>query len=99
MPVIVWSSALLGLNVTATYALLALGRVRIVTGLNLASGAIMLLLMFYLTPRLGIAGIAFAKLSYALISLLLYIPLLGHFVGRPVSQGKLQALQPVKGEL
>jgi O-antigen/teichoic acid export membrane protein len=99
MPVIVWSSALLGLNVTATYALLAMGRVRIVTGFNLAGGAIMLLLMFYLTPRLGIRGIALARLSYALISLLLYIPLLGHFLGKPVSQGNLRALQPVKEEL
>jgi O-antigen/teichoic acid export membrane protein len=99
MPVIVWSSALLGLNATAIYALLALGHVRIVTGLNLASGAIMLLLMFYLTPRFGILGIAFARLSYALISLLLYIPLLGHFLGRPVSRGNLRALQPVKEEL
>jgi len=99
MPVIVWSSALLGLNVTATYALLALGRVRIVTWFNLASGAIMLLLMLYFTPRFGIEGIAFARLSYALISLLLYIPLLSHFSGRPVSQGNMRALQPVKEEL
>jgi O-antigen/teichoic acid export membrane protein len=99
MPVIVWSSALLGLNVTATYALLALGRVRMVTGFNLASGAIMLLLMLYLTPRFGIKGIAFARLSYALISLLLYIPLLGHFLARPVSRRNIRALQPVKEEL
>ena len=99
MAVIVWSSALLGLNVTATYALLALGRVRIVAGFNLASGAIMLLLMLYLTPRFGIEGIALARLSYALISLLLYIPLLGHFLGTPVSQKNMRAMQPVKEEL
>jgi O-antigen/teichoic acid export membrane protein len=99
MPVIVWSSALLGLNVTASYALLALGRVRIVTWFNLASGAIMLLLMFYLTPRFGIQGIAFARLSYALISLLLYIPLFGHFPGRRVMQRDMCALRPVKEEL
>jgi O-antigen/teichoic acid export membrane protein len=73
---IIWSSALLGLNVTATYALLALGRVRIVTWLNLAGGAVMLLMMLYLTPRLGVRGIAIARLSYGLIPLLLYIPLL-----------------------
>jgi len=99
MPVIVWSSALLGLNVTASYALLALGRVRVVTWFNLASGAIMLLLMFYLTPRFGIQGIAFARLSYALISLLLYIPLFGHFPGRRVMQQDMCALRPVKEEL
>ncbi len=99
MPVIVWSSALLGLNVTASYALLALGRVRLVTGFNLASGVIMLLLMFRLTPRFGIQGIAFARLSYALVSLLLYIPLLGHFSGKPASQGNMRALLPIKEEL
>lgn len=99
MSVIVWSSALLGLNVTATYALLALGRVRIVTGFNLASGAVMLLLMLYLTPRFGVEGIAFARLSYALISLLLYIPLLGLFLGRSVARENIRALHPVKEEL
>ena len=64
-----------GLNVTATYALLALGRVRIVTGFNLAGGAFMLLLMLFLTPRLGIRGIAIAKLVYGSITLAMYYPL------------------------
>lgn len=99
MSVIVWSSALLGLNVTGTYALLAMGRVRIVTGFSLASGAFMLLLMLYLTPRFGIKGIALARLSYAFISLPLYTPLLGYFLGRPVAQGHMRALRPVKEEL
>lgn len=99
MATIVWSSALLGLNVTATYALLALGRVRIVTAFNLASGAIMLLLMLYLAPRFGMEGIAFARLSYALISLLLYLPLLACLSGTSMLQRNMRVLEPVKEEL
>jgi O-antigen/teichoic acid export membrane protein len=74
-PVIVWSSALLALNVTGTYALLALGRVQVVTWLNLAAGATMLLLMAWLLPRFGAYGLAIARLSYGAITLFLYLPL------------------------
>lgn len=88
LTVIVWSSALLGLNVTATYALLALGRVQIVTWFNLAGGAVMLSLMLLLTPRMGIRGIAIARLSFALVPLLLYIPLLRHILSTGSAQGK-----------
>jgi O-antigen/teichoic acid export membrane protein len=74
-PVIVWSSALLALNVTGTYSLLAFGRFRVVTWLNLAAGATMLLLMTWLLPRFGAYGLALARLSYGSITLLLYLPL------------------------
>jgi O-antigen/teichoic acid export membrane protein len=74
-PVIVWSSALLALNVTGTYSLLAFGRVQVVTWLNLAAGATMLLLMGWLVPRFGAYGLALARLSYGSITLLLYLPL------------------------
>jgi O-antigen/teichoic acid export membrane protein len=66
---------LLGLKVTATYALLAFGRVRTITWLNLAAGATMLLLMFWLVPRLGTYGLALARLCYGAITLLLFLPL------------------------
>jgi O-antigen/teichoic acid export membrane protein len=98
MTLIVLSSALLGLNVTATYALLALGHVRIVTWLNLAGGAATLSTMLYLTPRLGIRGIAIARLSYALIPLGLYIPLFRHLFRKPAVRRALPALQPVGEE-
>jgi O-antigen/teichoic acid export membrane protein len=92
---IVWSSALLGLNVTATYTLLALGRVRIVTWFNLAGGAIMLLLMFLLTPPLGIQGVAIARLCFAVVPLCLYIPLARHLFLKPASRVAARSLQPV----
>ena len=72
---IVWSFALLGLNVTAYYALLALGRVRTVTLLNLCGGVAMLLLMAWLLPRDGIRGVAIARVVYGLITLAMYVPL------------------------
>ena len=75
LPIIVLSSGLLGLNVTGSYALFALGRVRTVTWFNLSGGAAMLLLIAWLLPRYGVWGIAMARLGYGPIALLLYIPL------------------------
>lgn len=79
LPFIVMGTALLAINVTATYSLYAFGRVRIVTALNVAGGAVMLLLMLHVTPRLGVYGPAYARISYGLISLGLYVPLVGEW--------------------
>jgi O-antigen/teichoic acid export membrane protein len=76
LPTIISGSALVGVNVTATYSLYALGRVRVVTWLNLAGGVAMLLLMVYLAPRFGAYGLAIARLSYGTITLFLYVPLI-----------------------
>jgi O-antigen/teichoic acid export membrane protein len=94
----VWSSALLGLNVTATYALLSMGCVRIVTAANLLGGALMLLLMFQLIPRLGIQGIAIARLSYSVVPLALYIPLFRRLFGAQSQSSALGLLDPVGEE-
>jgi O-antigen/teichoic acid export membrane protein len=74
---IVWSFALLGLNVTGYYTLLAFGRVRTVTWLNLAGGAAMLVVMAWLSPRMGVRGVAMARLCYGLVTLLMYGPVVG----------------------
>ena len=71
---IVWSFALLGLNVTGYYTMLALGHVRTVTWLNLAGGAGMLCMMALLLPHAGIRGVALARVFYGLSSLLIYFP-------------------------
>lgn len=81
LPTIIAGSALLGVNVTATYSLYALGRVRVVTLLNLAGGAAMVLLMVYLAPRFGAYGLAIARLSYGAITLFLYLPLIRELRG------------------
>ena len=74
LPLVAWGSALLGLNVTGTYAMLALGRVQTVTWLNLFGGATMLVMFWYLLPRYGMSGIADARLAYGFITLLIYVP-------------------------
>jgi O-antigen/teichoic acid export membrane protein len=73
---IAWSSALLGLNVTAYYSLLAFGRVRTVTFVSLTGGAAMLLLMVWLLPITGARGAALARLACGASTLLLYIPVI-----------------------
>ena len=78
---IVWSFALLGLNVTAYYSLLALGRVHVVTWLNILGGTAMLALMAWLLPRAGIRGVAIARLVYGLTTLLTYFPLVRILAG------------------
>jgi O-antigen/teichoic acid export membrane protein len=72
-PTIVCGFALLGMNVTAHYALLAMGHVRIVTYLNLLAGSVMLSLMAMLIPKYGLEGAALARLVYGPITCLTYI--------------------------
>jgi O-antigen/teichoic acid export membrane protein len=71
--IIVCSFALLGMNVTAHYTLLAVGQVKNVTYLNLLAGAIMLLCMANLVPKYGLSGAAFARLLFGPITCLTYI--------------------------
>ena len=75
LPIVAWSSALLGLNVTGSYAMMALGRVQTLTWINVAAGAAMLLLVSVLLPRRGMSGIAEARLFHGFITLLIYAPL------------------------
>ncbi len=74
-PTIVCSYALLGMNVTAHYALLAVGHVRVVTYLNLLAGIVMLLVMTTLIPNHGLQGAALARLVYGPITCLAYLHL------------------------
>jgi len=74
-PTIVCSFALLGMNVTAHYTLLAVGHVRVVTYLNLLAGIVMLLVMAMLIPNRGLQGAALARLVYGPITCLAYFHL------------------------
>jgi O-antigen/teichoic acid export membrane protein len=74
-PTIGSSFALLGMNVTAHYALLAIGHVRVVTYLNLLAGIVMLIVMAMLIPRYGLQGAAWARLVYGPITCLAYFHL------------------------
>ena len=75
LPLLVAGFFLLALNVTGHYALLALGRVRIVTVLNVAGGIVMLIAIAPLVRVYGVSGAALARLCYGPITCLLYLPL------------------------
>jgi O-antigen/teichoic acid export membrane protein len=76
LPPIVLGSALMGLSVTGTYAMQALGHFRTVAYLSLAGKASMLLLMVDLLHRHGLPGLALSRLCYGAVALLVYLPLL-----------------------
>ena len=72
---IVLGSALMGLSVTGTYAMQALGLFRTVAIISLSGRAAMLLVMIYLLHHLGLQGLAIARVCYGAVALLLYVPL------------------------
>jgi len=67
---------MLALNVTGHYAILALGKVRLMTALNVAGGVAMLVAMTVLVPSHGVTGAAWARLCYGPVTCLIYVPLL-----------------------
>jgi O-antigen/teichoic acid export membrane protein len=74
---IVLGSALMGLGVTGTYAMQALGLFRTVAFISLGSRTAMLLLMIVLLRHMGLQGLALSRLCYGSVALLVYLPLLG----------------------
>jgi O-antigen/teichoic acid export membrane protein len=86
-PIIVCSFALVGMNVTAHYALLAMGHVRVVTYLNLLAGIVMLLVMVLLVPKHGLQGAAWSRLVYGPITCLAYF-----YLYRMASRAERRAL-------
>jgi O-antigen/teichoic acid export membrane protein len=87
---IVLASALMGLSVTGTYAVQALGRFRTVAFISLGGRTAMLLLMIYLLPHMGVRALAGARVSYGAIALLIYLPLLrGLGLGREQSNSAI----------
>jgi O-antigen/teichoic acid export membrane protein len=75
LPIVI-GAALTGLAVTGTYALQALGQFRSVAWITLVSRGAMLAIMIELLRHHGIEGLAFSRLLYGAVSLLIYIPLL-----------------------
>jgi O-antigen/teichoic acid export membrane protein len=77
---IVLGSAFMGLSVTGTYAMQALGLFRTVAAITLGSRAAMLLLMIELLHHMGLQGLALSRLCYGSVALLVYLPLLWRLV-------------------
>lgn len=67
------SYALMALNVVPHYALLAFGRARLISGLNVAAGILLTILIAALVPTFGLTGAALGRIAY---SLLLAVPYL-----------------------
>jgi O-antigen/teichoic acid export membrane protein len=76
LPVLAAGFGLLALNASGHYAMLALGKVRLVTATNLAGGVAMLVAMAAWVPGHGVTGAAWARLCYGPITCLIYWPLL-----------------------
>lgn len=79
LPPIALGSALMGLGVTGTYTMQALGLFRIVAFISLGGRTIMLALMLYLLHHYGLSGLAVSRLCYGSVALLVYLPLLRQF--------------------
>ena len=62
----------LGLNVTGHYTLLALGNIKYLTCLNLAAGAVMLLVIALSIRRFGVLGAAAGRLVYGPVTWIMY---------------------------
>jgi O-antigen/teichoic acid export membrane protein len=73
---IVLGSALMGLSVTGTYAMQALGLFRTAALVSLSGRAAMFMLMIYLLHHMGLQGLAAARVCYGLVALIVYLPLL-----------------------
>lgn len=82
LPVVVLGSSLMGIGVTATCALLALGAFRLVAVVSLASRAVMLLVMAMLVHHHGLVALAFVRVGYGIFAVSLY-PLLWHALRAP----------------
>ena len=75
LPIVLCSTALCALSVAGAYAMLAIGRVRMVAWLNLAAAAATIAAVLWLLPRYGIRGMAMARMAYGPITLGVYAPL------------------------
>lgn len=73
---VVLGTALMGLSVTGTYAMQALGRFREVALISMACRATMLLMMILMLRHMGLQGLAMSRLCYGSAALLVYLPLM-----------------------
>src|ERR1035441_5643343 len=76
LPPIGVGAALMGLSVTGTYTLQALGEFRSVAFIMLGGRTAMLLLMIWMLRRHGLQGLGGSRLFYGAVALVVYLPLL-----------------------
>lgn len=93
LPPVLAATTLLSLSVTGSYALLALGRAKPVALVNVAGALALVGVIAWLMPGYGLRAILSARLVFAFIALLVYIPLLYEL---RVGGFRLQRLSPRK---
>ena len=76
LPGVILGTVFMGLGVTGTYAMQALGQFRTVALLNIGGRVCALFLLVYLLRNHGIEGVVFARVFYGATALLVYVPLL-----------------------
>jgi O-antigen/teichoic acid export membrane protein len=85
LPGIALGTFFMGLGVTGTYAMQALGQFRTVALLNIVGRICALFLLVYLLRNHGIQGVVVARVCYGATALLVYVPLLRWlWLSRPV---------------
>ena len=92
---VVLSSALMGMGVTGTYAMQALGRFRTVALLSAGGRIAALLLLICLLPHWGVQGVLLARICFGATALLVYVPLL-HYVWRSTPTRRSSSIAAVQ---
>jgi O-antigen/teichoic acid export membrane protein len=92
MPIVL-GSALAGLGTTAIYAMQAMGQFRTVALISVGGRGAMLLVMVFLLHQSGIRGLAYSRLWYGLIPMLVYIPLLREIRAKDKAQSGEERLR------
>ena len=82
-------SALLACSVTGSYAMLALGRVRQVALLNAAGALALLLVISCYLSGFGVTALIAGRVAFALIALLVYVPLVCELRSSGLGAGSL----------
>jgi len=91
LPIVLCSTAISALSITGSYGMLAMGRVKLVTWLNLGGAALMIAAICWQLPTQGIRGMAIARLAYGPVTLGVYLPLLLYFIRVPRSRSDYKA--------
>jgi len=94
---IVAGSALMGLGVTGTYAMQALGLFRTLACISLAGHTVMLLAMLFLLHHEGLRGLALSRLGYGVVALIVYLPLLAMRMGKAQESAPAAACELQEG--
>src|SRR6185437_1747206 len=83
LPGVVLGTVFMGLGVTGTYAMQALGQFRTVALLNIGGRVCALFLLVYLLRHHGIQCVVVARVCYGATALLVYVPLLRCLLAHP----------------